>query len=107
MDGSQKDAARFQGLRRFLRWFAPGLGVKRWFVVALAGMTLLGVGLAILLLDLYRTESTSQVLLTFLSYASLRFLPRWMRVVIFGGLGLGMIGFGLLAFRADRKQEVG
>jgi uncharacterized cofD-like protein len=95
MNGSQNNAARFQGLRRFLRWFAPGLGVKRWFLVALAGMTLLGVGLAILLLDLYRTESTNQTFLMLLSYASLRFLPRWARAVIFGGLGLGLIGFGI------------
>ena len=95
MNGSQNNVARFQGLRRFLRWFAPGLGVKRWFLVALAGMTLLGVGLAILLLDLYRTESTNQTFLTLLSYASLRFLPRWARAIIFGGLGLGLIGFGI------------
>ena len=95
MDSPQKNVLRFQGLRRFLRWFMPGLGVKRWFLVALAGMTLLGVGLAILLLDVYRTESTNQAFLTLLSYASLRFLPRWARVVIFGGLGLGLIGFGM------------
>ena len=87
--------ARFQGLRRFFRWFAPGLGVKRWFLLALAGMTLLGVGLAIFLLDLYRTDSTNQVFLTVLSYVSLRFLPRWARVLIFGGLGLGMVSFGI------------
>ena len=87
--------ARFQGLRRFLRWFTPGLGVKRWLLVALTGMTLLGVGLAILLLDLYRTESTNQTLLALLSYASLRFMPRWARTVVFGSIGLGLIGFGI------------
>lgn len=82
-------------LRRFLRWFVPGLGVKRWILLALGGMTLLGIGLALLLLDLYRTESTNQTFLTLLSYASLRFLPRWARVVIFGGLGIGMAGLGI------------
>lgn len=86
---------RFYRLRRFLRWFTPGLGVKRWFLVALAGMTLLGVGLALLLLDLYRTEAANETLLALLSYASLRFLPRWARVVVFGGLGLGMFAFGI------------
>jgi uncharacterized cofD-like protein len=95
MNNPQSKLVRFQRLRRFLRWFVPGLGVKRWFLVALAGMTLLGVGLAILLLDLYRIETTNQALLTFLSYASLRFLPRWARAVIFGGVGLGLIGFGI------------
>ena len=70
MNDLQDHAIRFQRLRRLLRWFVPGLGVKRWFLLALAGMTLLGVGLAILLLDLYRTDSTNQVLLPL--YASCR-----------------------------------
>ncbi|HEY2982340.1 MAG TPA: gluconeogenesis factor YvcK family protein [Anaerolineales bacterium] len=79
-----------------LRWFRPGLGVKRWVLLALAGLTLLAVGFGILLLDLYRTESTNAALLDFLSFASLRFLPRELRVLIFGGLGVGMILVGLL-----------
>jgi len=95
MNDPRNKVARFPRLRRFLRWFSPGLGVKRWLLVALAGMTLLGVGLAILLLDIYRTESTNQTFLTFLSYTSLRFLPRWARVVVFGGLGLSLTGFGI------------
>lgn len=86
---------RFQGLRRFFRWFVPGLGVKRWFLLALAGTTLLGVGLALFLLDIYRTESTNVAFLTFLSYVALRFLPRWARILVFGGLGLGITGFGI------------
>ena len=78
-----------------LRWLKPGLGVKRWVLLALAGMTLLSVGLAILLLDLYRTESTNQALLDLLSAVSLRFLPRELRILMFGGLGAAMIVIGL------------
>jgi uncharacterized cofD-like protein len=90
----------FQGkkygrFREIGRWFIPGLGVKRWFLLVLAGITLLGVGLAILLLDLYRTDSSNDVLLTLLSYASLRFLPRFARVLIFGGLGVGLVWYGI------------
>jgi len=95
MNRPQDDKARFQKVRRFFRWLKPGLGVKRWFFLALGGMVLLAVGLAIFLLDLYRAEYTNQAFLTFLSYVSLRFLPRWARVLIFGGLGLGMIGVGI------------
>jgi len=95
MNDPRNKVARFERLRRFLRWFSPGLGVKRWLMVALVGMTFLGVGLAILLLDFYRTESTNPALLTFLSYTSLRFLPRWVRVVVFGGIGVSLIGFGI------------
>ena len=95
MSSPQIPITRFQGVRRFLRWFVPGLGVKRWLLLALAGMTLLGVGLAIFLLDLYRTDTTNQTYLTLLSYASLRFLPRWARVLVFGGLGVGMTSLGI------------
>jgi hypothetical protein len=42
-------------ITRFLRWFVPGIGVKRWFLVLLAGITFIGVGLAILVLDTYRS----------------------------------------------------
>lgn len=82
-------------LKELGRWFAPGLGVKRWFFLVLAGITMLGVGLGIFLLDLYRTESTNTTLLTVLSYASLRFLPRVLRVLIFGSIGIGMIVTGI------------
>ncbi len=83
-----------EDLNRITLWFKPGLGIKRWLALVMFGITLLGVGFAILLLDLYRTESTNEALLTFLSYASLRFLPRALRALIFGGLGVGMIIFG-------------
>ena len=75
--------------------FLPGLGIKRWMVVTLAGITFLGVGLAILLLDFYRTEFTNQTFLDILSYVSLRFLPRILRVVIFGSIGLGITAYGI------------
>jgi uncharacterized cofD-like protein len=82
-------------LQTLTRFLAPGLGVKRWMVVTLAGLTFLGVGLAILLLDFYRTESTNEAWLAFLSYASLRFLPRIVRVLIFGGIGVGILVYGI------------
>lgn len=84
-----------QNLRELGRWFKPGLGVKRWFLLVLLGITMLGVGLAIFLLDIYRTDSTNELLLTILAYASLRFLPRVIRVLIFGGLGVGLVTYGI------------
>ena len=77
------------------RWLKPGLGVKRWFLLVLLGITLLGLGFAVILIDLYRTDSADPVLLTFLSYASLRFIPRIWRAVIFGGLGVGLLMYGI------------
>ena len=83
-------------LRNLPRWFRPGLGIKRWFVYVMIGITLLGLGFAVILIDLYRTESTNPTLLTFLSYASLRFIPRLWRAIIFGGLGIGLVVYGIL-----------
>ncbi len=83
-------------IRRVLLWFKPGLGLKRWMALILLGITLLGLGFAVLLLDLYRTDSTNSILLTVLYYASLRFLPRLLRALIFGGAGIAMVVFGFL-----------
>jgi uncharacterized cofD-like protein len=85
-----------QSLRELARWFVPGLGVKRWFLLVLLGITMLGIGLAIFLLDLYRSDSSNNILLTLLALASLSFLPRLARVLIFAGLGVGLVAYGML-----------
>jgi uncharacterized cofD-like protein len=89
-------ARLWQTLRDIPRWFRPGLGIKRWFTLVMIGITLLGLGLAVILIDLYRTNSTNPILLTFLTYASLRFIPRVWRAIIFGGLGVGSVVYGIL-----------
>ncbi len=85
----------WQILRSVPRWLKPGLGVKRWFLLVLLGITLLGLGFAVILIDLYRTDSADPALLTFLSYASLRFIPRIWRAIIFGGVGIGLVAYGI------------
>ena len=77
-----------------MRWLVPGLGVKRWMLLVLAGITLLGVGLAVLVLEIYRTAPETWWL-PILSFASLRALSRPVRVLIFGGLGIGLILLGI------------
>ena len=79
---------------RNLQWLVPGLGVKRWLLVTLAGTTLIGVGLAIIILDVYRTTPETWWL-PLVSAASLRFIARPLRAVIFGGIGLGLIITGI------------
>ena len=81
-------------IKSLLRWFVPGLGVKRWFFILLAGITFTGVGLAIFLLDIYRTAPETWWL-PVLSFLSLQSLARLVRVAIFGTLGLGLIGVGI------------
>jgi uncharacterized cofD-like protein len=84
--------------RRFnniLRWFVPGLGIKRWMFVIMAGITLIGLSLAIILLDIYRTNTSNPIVLTILTYASLRYLPRIMRIVVLAGFGMGLVAYGI------------
>jgi uncharacterized cofD-like protein len=68
--------------------------VKRWFLVLLAGITLLGTGLAFYLLDVYRTAPDTWWL-PILSLVSLRFLTRPWRIAIFAVIGFGLTGLGI------------
>jgi uncharacterized cofD-like protein len=77
----------------FRRWLSPGIGIKRWLVMILVGVTLLGLGVAVLVIDFYRNTDNS-FWLQVLSFLSLRFLDRTIRALIFGGLGLFFIGVG-------------
>jgi len=88
-------ASLWQTLRDIPRWLRPGLGIKRWFFFVMIGITLLGLGVAVIVIDLYRTDSSNPILLTLLSYASLRFIPRIWRAIIFGGLGVGIVIYGI------------
>ncbi len=76
-----------------IRWLAPGLGVKRWVGIILAGTTLVAVGFAVLLLDIYRNAPQTWWL-PIISALSLRFLDRTLRAVVFGGAGLILILWG-------------
>jgi uncharacterized cofD-like protein len=68
------------------------LGIKRWFVLLVVGMALLGLGVAVVLLDIYRNNPTSELL----TLLSLRMLPRWLRATILGASGLALVGFAIV-----------
>ena len=88
---------------RFFRWFVPGIGVKRWFLVLLTGITLVGISVAIFLLDTYRSAPGTWWL-PIISFFSLRFLTRPWRILIFVGIGFGLIGLGV--WRLNRSLLV-
>ena len=77
-----------------LRWLMPGLGVKRWLIIVLFGITFVALGLVISVLDVYR-PSPDTWWFPFLSAISLRFIPRLGRALIFSGIGLGILGWGI------------
>jgi uncharacterized cofD-like protein len=83
-----------KSIRQLILWFSPGLGVKRWLALILLGTTMLAVGLAFILLDIYR-QAPDNWISTILALISLQALPRLLRALIFGSIGIGcvMVGF--------------
>jgi uncharacterized cofD-like protein len=69
------------------RWLQIGMGIKRWLLLLMAGITAVSFGLAFILRDLY----LSWVLTTPAYYLTLRFLPRPIRLFLLITLGLGMV----------------
>jgi len=82
-------------IKGLIRWLQPGLGVKRWILAILIGTTIIALGLALFVIDLYR-KAPETWWLPLLSLASLRALPRLMRVLIFETLGVGIIIWGII-----------
>ena len=78
-----------------LRWLRPGLGVKRWIFTILLGTTIIALGLALFVLDLYRRVPDTWWL-PLISFASLRALPRLIRVLVFESIGIGIIIWGII-----------
>ncbi|MEP7355606.1 MAG: gluconeogenesis factor YvcK family protein [Anaerolineales bacterium] len=80
-----------QTIQAKLRWLVPGMGVKRWLLVLLAGATLLGLGIGYVLLEVYRTVPVPEAV----GVLTLQFVPRLGRALLLGGLGVGLMIWAL------------
>jgi uncharacterized cofD-like protein len=74
---------------RFLKWLYPGMGVKRWLVLLILGTTLLALGLAYVLVEVYREQPLPHVFF----YVTLQFMSRLERALILGLLGVVLVAF--------------
>lgn len=82
-------------LKGLVKWLQPGLGVKRWIFAILLGTTIIALGLALFVIDIYR-KAPDTWWLPIVSIASLLSLPRLLRVLIFVSLGVGIIVWGIV-----------
>lgn len=73
------------------KWLYVGIGVKRWLVMLCVGITILALGAAYLAIELYREQPFPD----FVYYATLQFLPRPVRALLFGGIGVGIVVYSL------------
>ncbi len=75
-----------------LKWLIPGMGVKRWLLLLFVGITIVSLGVGYVLVDIYRTWTFPAV--TY--YLTLQFIPRALRGLLFGTVGLAAIIIAIL-----------
>ena len=78
--------------RTLLKWLTPGIGVKRWLGVLIAGAVVLGLGAAQLTLEFSRNNPNAP----WIGLVTLGGLPLLLRAGLAGVLGIGMIILALI-----------
>ncbi len=79
--------------RRLPRWLYPGMRVKRWLVLLLAGIAILGLGAAIYIRDLYRATNADEIEVVY--WLTGAWLEPQIRALLVAGLGVLLTGVGL------------
>ncbi len=73
-------------MHSLIKWLYPGLHVKRWLLLLLFGITFTSLGIAYLMTHAYRTQHFPE----WVYYATLQFIDRPVRGLLFLGLGIGI-----------------
>lgn len=81
------------GLREVsaLKWLYPGMHIKRWLLLLLFGIALMGLGLAYILKEAYLQADLPGAFY----YLTLQFMPRWSRGLLFIALSLGTVAIAV------------
>lgn len=75
----------------FLKWFYPGMRIKRWLILLMLGVALMGLGIAYFLREVYVTYTFPGEFY----YITLQFLPREARGALFITVATGLILFSV------------
>ncbi|MGE0600440.1 MAG: uridine diphosphate-N-acetylglucosamine-binding protein YvcK [Dehalococcoidia bacterium] len=74
-----------------LKWLYPGMHIKRWLMLLLFGVSLMGLGIAYVLKEAYLQTDLPGIFY----YLTLQFMPRWGRGVLFMTLSLTTVGISV------------
>jgi uncharacterized cofD-like protein len=80
-------------LPRLPRWLYPGMHIKRWLVLSLVGITILGLGAAIFLVDLYRRTNADNI--AWVYWLTGAGLDRQVRAIVVAIVGLAVTAVGV------------
>ena len=78
------------------RWLTPGIGIKRWILVAFAGLLLLALAAAHVIRQATRDLQPGGVAQVVLDLVTFQFLPYAVRGLLVGAVGLGLFVWGSL-----------
>jgi uncharacterized cofD-like protein len=84
------------------KWFYPGMEVKRWLILLLVGVTILGLGLGYVLRDIYATQAFPPTVY----YLTLQFIPRWARALLLGAIGIAAVISGVIQLNRSLLSAV-
>lgn len=73
------------------KWLYPGMHIKRWLLLLIFGISLMGLGFAYILKEAYLNAPLPGAFY----YLTLQFMPRWSRGVLFIVLSLSSTGFAV------------
>ena len=76
----------------FLKWFYPGMHIKRWLALTIIGVAMMTFGLSYIVREAYLTGFT---LPDFMYYVTAQFIPRYIRGVAFMMTAMGLIVFSI------------
>jgi uncharacterized cofD-like protein len=76
-------------------WLPRGIGLRRWALVLGAGVTVLGLGLAMLITNLYRQFILPQSGTALLYTLTLQFIPHPWRELLLALAGIGLLALGV------------
>ncbi len=90
------DAAVRANERRqvFRRWLRPGIGIKRWLVVAFLGEILIAIAAALVLRPILAQSRPSDAVNELIELVTLQFLDPGVRVVVFFTIGALLFMYG-------------
>ncbi len=75
----------------FIKWFYFGMHIKRWLLLLLIGVAVMGLGFGYFLRQAYGTYTFP----AWVYYATLQFIPRYVRGGLFLMASMGIIGFAI------------
>jgi uncharacterized cofD-like protein len=82
---------------QFVKWLYPGIQIKRWLLLLVIGVAIMGLGVAYLLREAYLSYRLPGVFY----YLTLQFIPRYWRALLFIGIAFSCIGVGLWRLSAS------